>query len=94
MGSSFFSPRTLKEALRLKNFLDTKGIFPTGSPIGILHHQRLDSILSKQSLVPYLRSNKFPRESILTYEYRPVAPRLKAKVKRALKRPSSNLYSN
>ena len=90
---AFFHPRTLKEALRLNEFLrHERHYFLLVALLGILHHQRPGFLSFPSShLVPYLRSNKFPREVYPDlYEYRPVAPRLKAKVKRALKRPSTN----
>ena len=90
---AFFHPRTLKEALRLNEFLrHERQYFLLAALLGILHHQRPGFLSFPSShLVPYLRSNKFPREVYPDlYEYRPVAPRLKAKVKRALKRPPTN----
>lgn len=90
---AFFHPRTLKETLRLNEFLrHERQYFLLAALLGILHHQRPGFLSFPSShLVPYLRSNKFPREVYPDlYEYRPVAPRLKAKVKRALKRSSTN----
>jgi hypothetical protein len=57
--------------------------------LGILHHQRPGFLSFPSShLVPYLRSKKFPQaEYPDLYAYRPLAPRLRAKVARALKRP-------
>ena len=92
---AFFHPSTLKEALRLARFLRRKRqYFLLGSMLGILHHQRPGFLSYPSShLVPYLRSSKFPKsEYPELYEYRSVAPRLKAKVKRALKRtPEASL---
>ena len=85
----FFHPRTLKEALRLTQFLKReRHYFLLGSVLGILHHQRPGFLSYPSShLVPYLRSNKFPKSVYPElYEYRPIEPRLRAKVKRALKR--------
>ena len=90
---AFFHPRTLKEALRLSEFLrHERHYFLLASLLGILHHQRPGFLSFPSShLVPYLRSNKFPRSVYPDlYGYRPVAARLKAKVERALKRPSTN----
>jgi len=87
---AFFHPRTLKEALRLIHFLGReRRYFLLASMLGILHHQRPGFLSYPSShLVPYLRSNKFPKATYPDlYEYRQVAPRLKAKVKRMLKRP-------
>ena len=86
---AFFHPRTLKETLRLTQFLKyQRHYFLLGSVLGILHHQRPGFLSYPSShLVPYLRSNKFPKSVYPElYEYRPIAPRLRAKVKRALKR--------
>ncbi len=86
----FFHPRTLKETLRLAQFLKKEHqYFLLASLLGILHHER-NGFLSFPSshLVPYLRSKKYPRSTYPNlYAYRPVAPRLIAKVERALKRP-------
>ena len=89
----FFHPRTLKEALRLSTFLrNERHYFLLSSLLGILHHQRPGFLSFPSShLVPYLRSNKFPKAVYPElYEYRPVAERLQAKVKRAVKRPPTN----
>ncbi|MYD30018.1 MAG: hypothetical protein F4201_02850 [Nitrospira sp. SB0677_bin_15] len=90
---AFFHPRTLKEILRLSEFLrNEQHYFLLASLLGILHHQRPGFLSYPSShLVPYLRSNKFPRAAYPElYEYRPVAVRLRAKVERALKRPPRN----
>lgn len=87
---AFFHPRTLKEALRLSELLrNERNYFLLSSMLGILHHQRPGFLSFPSShLVPYLRSNNFPKSAYPElYEYRPVAERLKAKVIRALKRP-------
>ena len=92
---AFFHPRTLKETLRLSEFLrNERHYFLLVSLLGILHHQRPGFLSFPSShLVPYLRSNKFPRAAYPDlYEYRPVAARLKAKVERALKRPPRNSF--
>ena len=86
---AFFHPRTLKETLRLIRFLKCKRqYFFLGSMLGILHHQRPGFLSYPSShLVPYLRSNRFPKsEYPELYEYRRVEPRLQAKIERALKR--------
>ena len=90
---AFFHPRTLKEILRLSEFLrNERHYFLLASLLGILHHQRPGFLSYPSShLVPYLRSNKFPRSAYPElYEYRSVALRLRAKVERALKRPPRN----
>ena len=90
---AFFHPRTLKEALRLSEFLkNERRYFLLASLLGILHHQRPGFLSFPSShLVPYLRSNKFPRAVYPhLYNYRPVAARLRAKVERALMRPTSH----
>ncbi|MDE0157833.1 MAG: DNA methyltransferase [Gammaproteobacteria bacterium] len=87
---AFFHPQTLKEVLRLSEFLNNeKHYFLLASLLGILHHQRPGFLSFPSShLVPYLRSKKYPRANHPElYEYRPVTERLQAKVKRALKRP-------
>ena len=97
---SFFHPMTLEETLRVFHVLkESQNFFLLSALLGILHHQR-NGFLSYPSshLVPYLRSRKFPRTQYPgLYAYRPVAPRLRAKVVRALKRaprkPLSGLVS-
>ena len=87
---AFFHPRTLKEAFRLTGLLKKeRQYFLLGSMLGILHHQRPGFLSYPSShLVPYLRSNKFPKaEYPELYQFRPIESRLKAKVDRALKRP-------
>ena len=86
---NFYHPRTLKETLRLVEALrKRRDYFLLACLLGISHHQRPGFLSYPSShLVPYLRSKKFPREDFPEmYEYRPVAPRIKAKVARALKR--------
>ena len=90
---AFFHPRTLKETIRLSEFLKhERHYFLLALLLGILHHQRPGFLSFPSShLVPYLRSNKFPRSVYPDlYDYRPVAVRLRAKVERALKRPTSH----
>jgi hypothetical protein len=87
---AFFHPHTLKEALRFTEFLQReRHYFLLASMLGILHHQRPGFLSFPSShLVPYLRSKKFPQaEYPDLYAYRPLAPRLRAKVARTLKRP-------
>ena len=87
---AFFHSRTLKETLRLAQFLnEERQYFLLAALLGILHHERSGFLSFPSShLVPYLRSKKYPRSVYPNlYEYRPVLPRLVAKVKRALKRP-------
>ena len=87
---AFFHPQTLKEVLRLSEFLSNeRHHFLLASLLGILHHQRPGFLSFPSShLVPYLRSKKYPRDSYPElYQYRSVAGRLRAKVERALKRP-------
>lgn len=90
---AFFHPHTLKEALRFAEFVQReRKSFLLASMLGILHHQRPGFLSFPSShLIPYLRSNKFPQaEYPDLYEYRPLAPRLRAKVARALKRPPTH----
>ena len=86
---TFFHPRTLKETIRLcELFRNERCHFLLASLLGILHHQRPGFLSYPSShLVPYLRSNNFPKEVYPElYEYRSVASRLRAKITRALKR--------
>ena len=86
---AFFHPHTLKEALRFTQLLQReRKYFLLASLLGTLHHQRPGFLSFPSShLVPYLRSKKFPQaEYPDLYAYRPLAPRLRAKVTRALKR--------
>ena len=86
---AFFHPGTLKETLRFTEFLKSeRRYFLLASTLGILHHQRPGFLSFPSShLVPYLRSNNFPKAVYPElYEYRSVGPRLRAKIKRALKR--------
>lgn len=87
---AFFHPRTLKEALRFAWVLKgERRYFLLASLLGILHHQRPGFLSYPSShLVPYLRSKKFPKAVYPElYQYRPLVPRLVAKIDRALKRP-------
>ncbi len=85
----FFHPRTLKETLRFTQLLtQERSHFLLACTLGILHHQRPGFLSYPSShLVPYLRSIKYPRSTYPElYTYRPLAPRLSAKVARALAR--------
>ena len=85
----FFHPQTLAETIQLTELLHrNRQYFMLASLLGILHHQRPGFLSHPSShLVPYLRSQKFPRSQFpAMYEYRPIQPRLKAKISRALKR--------
>lgn len=87
---AFFHPRTLKETIRLSDLLrEERRYFLLSSLLGILHHQRPGFLSFPSShLVPYLLSDKFDKATCPDlYAYRPVAPRLKAKIERMLKRP-------
>ena len=86
---AFFHPRTLKETLRFTELLAQERChFLLACTLGILHHQRPGFLSYPSShLVPYLRSIKYPRSANPElYAYRPLAPRLAAKITRALKR--------
>ena len=88
----FFHPETLQETLALFSVLrKRREYFLLACLLGILHHQRPGFLSYPSShLVPYLRSRKFPRDQYPEmYEYRPVEPRLRAKVSRALRRYQS-----
>ena len=93
---SFFHPKTLQETLRTFQVLkDGDNFFFLSALLGILHHQRSGFLSYPSShLVPYLRSRKFPRTKYPElYEYRAVAPRLRAKVVRALRRATTSSLS-
>ena len=93
----FFHPATLSETIRLARHLrSTQCYFLLACLLGILHHQRPGFLSYPASnLVPYLRTRKFPREKHPDlYEYRPVAPRLRAKLKRAFARPPNARYAS
>lgn len=84
----FFHPSTLQNALRFADeCLERDDQFLLACLLGILHHQRPGFLSYPSShLVPYLRDRKFPRaEHPQMYEERLLAPRLLAKVQRALK---------
>ncbi len=86
---TFYHPRTLKETLQLLGVVrERRDYFLTSCLLGIAHHQRPGFLSYPSShLVPYLRSNKFPKEKYPEmYEYRDVAPRLRSKVERAMRR--------
>ena len=86
---AFYHPDTLKELMQLLAALrKRRHYFLLACLLGIAHHQRPGFLSFPSShLVPYLRSNKFPRDLYPElYEYRSLAPRLRAKVARALKR--------
>jgi methylase of polypeptide subunit release factors len=85
----FFHPKTLKETLALARVLSKrKDHFLLGCLLGVLHHQRPGFLSFPAShLVPYLRTRRFPRElHPEMYEYRPVLPRLVAKIRRSYRR--------
>ena len=62
--------------------------FPMACLLGILHHQRPGFLSYPSShLVPYLRDRKFPPDKFPEmYGYRPLRPRLLAKVRRSYRR--------
>lgn len=85
---AFFHPQTLAEAIAFADeCIERKEHFYLACLLGILHHQRPGFLSYPSShLVPYLRSVKFPRDDFPElYDYRELAPRLRAKVIRALK---------
>jgi hypothetical protein len=86
----FFHPNTLQNVLRFADeCIERDDQFLLACLLGILHHQRPGFLSYPSShLVPYLRDRKFPRcDYPEMYEDRPLAPRLLAKVRRALKEP-------
>ncbi len=97
---SFFHPKTLKEVISFLTVCKSRrDYFLIACLLGILHHQRPGFLSYPSShLVPYLRSRKFPRNKFPEmYEYRPIWPRLKAKIERAYKEstgvPESSLWT-
>jgi hypothetical protein len=89
----FFHRETLREVLRLVAVCRRSGNeFYFACLLGILHHQRPGFLSYPSShLVPYLRARKYPREHFPElYEYRPVLPRLLAKVRRSFRRSPAN----
>jgi hypothetical protein len=85
----FFHPDTLREILDWVRVLKKeRRHFLLACLLGILHHQRPGFLSFPSShTVPYLRTNVFPRARYPElYEYRSVADRLEAKVRRAFRR--------
>jgi hypothetical protein len=85
----FFHPQTLKEILAAFEFCrNRKDWFLAACLCGILHHQRPGFLSYPAShMVPYLRTTKFPVDEFPEmYTYRPLAERLRKKVKRAYRR--------
>jgi SAM-dependent methyltransferase len=86
---AFFHPKTLEEAVALTKVLRRRrDYFVLACLLGILHHVRPGFLSYPAShLVPYLRANKYPAETYPDmYRYRPVRPRLLAKIARAYRR--------
>jgi hypothetical protein len=87
---SFFNPETLKETLSAFEYCrEQEDWFLASCLCGILHHQRSGFLSYPAShLVPYLRSNLFPRDDFPElYSYRALAPRILSKIERAYRRP-------
>lgn len=85
----FYHPKTLREALRFAAVCRRPGNeFLMACFLGILHHQRPGFLSYPSShLVPYLRTSKYPRCRFPEmYAYRPLRPRLLAKVRRSYRR--------
>jgi len=85
----FFHPKTLRETMGLAKLLRAnKEYFLLACLLGILHHQRPGFLSYPAShLVPYLRTQKFPKENHPElYEYRDIAPRLENKIRRVYRR--------
>ncbi len=86
---AFFHPKTLEEAVSLSRVLrQRRDYFLLACLLGILHHVRPGFLSYPAShLVPYLRIKKYPRQDFPEmYRYRPVRPRLLAKIERAYRR--------
>ena len=91
----FFHPKTLKETLAAFAFCHSRrDWFLAACLCGILHHQRPGFLSYPAShMVPYLRTTLFPAGKFpQLYTYRPLAERLRKKVKRAYRR--ANLPTN
>lgn len=89
---SFFHPKTLKECINFANeCLESRDHFLLACFLGILHHQRPGFLSYPSShLVPYLRTNNFPRHIYPEmYHYRDLPTRMIAKITRAFKRRGS-----
>jgi methylase of polypeptide subunit release factors len=85
----FFHPKTLRDTLAWTAALSgQRHAFLLSCLMGILHHQRPGFLSFPSShTVPYLRIKRFPRKQFADlYEYRSVADRLEAKVRRAFRR--------
>jgi hypothetical protein len=92
---AFFHPKTLHEITRFVSVVKKEGdSFLMASLLGILHHQRPGFLSYPSShLVPYLRSKKFPKNAFPElYEYRPLKPRLIAKINRLYRRPAEGSF--
>ena len=86
---TFFHPETLKEALNFRIACKAKNSeFYLACLLGILHHQRPGFLSYPSShLTPYLRTKKFPKSEFPEmYDYRPLKPRLIAKIERSFKK--------
>lgn len=86
---SYFHPKTLKDILSFAEVCRReKNHFLLACLLGILHHQRPGFLSYPCShLVPYLRDKAFPRSDYPhLYQYRELAPRLLAKLHRAMRR--------
>jgi len=91
---SFFHPRTLKETLAAFHYCRRRqDWFLAACLCGILHHQRPGFLSYPSShIVPYLRTKRFPPEKFADlYAYRPLADRLRKKVRRAYRRTNSSV---
>ena len=87
----FFHPQTLQEIMQFSKIVQQNNdSFLMSCLLGILHHQRPGFLSYPSShLVPYLRSNKFPKKDFPElYTYRPLKPRLIAKILRVYRRPA------
>lgn len=88
----FFHPKTLREAIAFARICRESGDeFLLACLLGILHHERPGFLSYPSShLVPYLRLRKYPRRKFPDlYRYRPLRPRIIAKVKRVYRRFSN-----
>ncbi|WP_227722642.1 DNA methyltransferase [Yersinia proxima] len=83
---SFYNPQTLVDLLSWIKVLEKHNdSFALACLMGIAHHQRPGFLSYPSShTTPYLRTNKFPRDTYPElYEYRDVLSRLKKKIIRA-----------
>lgn len=94
--AKFFHPETLRETLSAFHACRKLDLpFVQACLLGILHHVRPGFLSYPAShLTPYLREKKYPPDEYPEmYAYRDLASRLRAKVRRAYRRPPSQTWT-